>query len=1174
MGLVNVIKSRGCLIGCGTVLLICVVVVLGIWLKWGLVITLLVLAVAFLIVGLVALLTQNRAKSASNAIEHQITAQAQQQMMSVRPDQRPEIQELQEQLERAIETIKQSRLGTQKWRPGGGTAALYALPWYLMIGPPGAGKTTAIAHSGLHFPVGIDRIRGVGGTRNCDWFFTDQAILLDTAGRYVTEPSDTDEWYSFLDTLKKHRKERPINGVLIGIALDELAGATTADVDDHADTIRRRLDELIRRLGLRFPVYVLFTKADLLHGFVEFFGEQGRREREAIWGTTLTAEQQRAPDLRAVFEREFDLLEDSLVNARTASLGRALKREERSAIYHFPLQFAALKPNLSRFVERLYQPNPYQETPLVRGFYFTSGTQEGIPIDRVIQNLAARFDLPPELTGGFQVEPEPKSYFIKDLFNEVVVPDQFLVRHTSKAASKLRMAKAGASIAALLGLLLFGLFVSQATVRSRTDIGRIQAASALAATVSWDPVHPSPDDMRRLDSLRNVIDKYDRGIPLLQIGLNRRGEVIEPARRLYLSKARSFISTYVIPGMRTRLSTAASANIYEDLKAFLLLTEEAERLRGADTTNAVFLRRHLALSARRAIYGPDSVVVSTDTQNRIDVITSSYVEGLRNAQVDGFEPETGLVSRVRSYVYERPTVEGLYARIRSDGNARIAPFGFEDAVPGRHLALFDSNPVVTGFFTREGWESFAAEKIALEAADPSRDDWVWGRTDFELPAEFQDSERLLAQLLDFYFDEYSQSWQQFMQGVRYVQPDGPRAAAAVLETLASSADSPLLALLTNVSMQTTLDAGEGVGLMQTIRGALGEQVNRILGTEGQEGGSNPVARNFASVHALGADQAEGGGASPELYAAFEALADVGAALGEVADDPARAPDMQDVRDEALDAIRSSLRGLNPETRRALFEEPVDWGAGIIREIGEQQAGELAAEEMAELIQSMNAKWREEVYEPFQRSLAGSYPFNSRSDQDAPLGDFEDFFGPGGSLASFYEELGPYLDDSENPFPLSSSARTAIERGRDIGRGVFSGGGLGLSFDMQPDLPRGELAVSYMVMSVHGQSSNYDMGQAQWTSFSWPGRPGASLTLTARQGTLPTRSAGGDWAWFRLLEQARIERRSSTMYEISWPFSASTGGSVTARYQLRSLSSTAPFQNPTRFFSFSPPRSLN
>ena len=160
MGLLNAVKSRGCLIGCGTLLLLCTVVVVGLWLEWGWVVTLLVIAVTFLFVGLLAVLTQSRARSASDAIEQQIAAQAQQQMMHVRPDQRPEIQQLQEQLERAIETIKQSKLGKGRWWPGGGTAALYALPWYVIIGPPGAGKTTAIAHSGLNFPVGLAALTG------------------------------------------------------------------------------------------------------------------------------------------------------------------------------------------------------------------------------------------------------------------------------------------------------------------------------------------------------------------------------------------------------------------------------------------------------------------------------------------------------------------------------------------------------------------------------------------------------------------------------------------------------------------------------------------------------------------------------------------------------------------------------------------------------------------------------------------------------------------------------------------------------------------------------------------------------------------------------------------------------------------------------------------------------
>ena len=67
---------------------------------------------------------------------------------------------------------------------GKGGQALYQLPWYAIIGPPGAGKTTALFNSGLRFPLaerhGAEPVRGVGGTRNCDWWFTEKAVLLDT----------------------------------------------------------------------------------------------------------------------------------------------------------------------------------------------------------------------------------------------------------------------------------------------------------------------------------------------------------------------------------------------------------------------------------------------------------------------------------------------------------------------------------------------------------------------------------------------------------------------------------------------------------------------------------------------------------------------------------------------------------------------------------------------------------------------------------------------------------------------------------------------------------------------------------------------------------------------------------------------------------------------------------
>jgi type VI secretion system protein ImpL len=129
---------------------------------------------------------------------------------------------------------------------------LYQLPWYVIIGAPGSGKTTALANSGLKFPLsdkmGELAVRGVGGTRNCDWFFTDDAVLIDTAGRYTTQDSDEavdrSAWQSFLELLRKYRPRSPIEGILVAFCIADLAESDLHQRLAHARAIKRRIQEI------------------------------------------------------------------------------------------------------------------------------------------------------------------------------------------------------------------------------------------------------------------------------------------------------------------------------------------------------------------------------------------------------------------------------------------------------------------------------------------------------------------------------------------------------------------------------------------------------------------------------------------------------------------------------------------------------------------------------------------------------------------------------------------------------------------------------------------------------------------------------------------------------------------------------------------------------------------
>ena len=151
-----------------------------------------------------------------------MVAQSQRGRRSARPPKRPSCANASK---RPSAALKQ-----QRQRAG---HSLYDLPWYVFIGAPGSGKTTALLNSGLKFPLGQRggkaAVRGVGGTRNCDWWFTDEAVFLDTAGRYTTQDSDaasdSDGWREFLALLRKYRTRRPVNGIIL---TDQRAGSADA----------------------------------------------------------------------------------------------------------------------------------------------------------------------------------------------------------------------------------------------------------------------------------------------------------------------------------------------------------------------------------------------------------------------------------------------------------------------------------------------------------------------------------------------------------------------------------------------------------------------------------------------------------------------------------------------------------------------------------------------------------------------------------------------------------------------------------------------------------------------------------------------------------------------------------------------------------------------------------
>jgi len=316
--------------------------------------------------------------------------------------------------------------------PDGKGRAVEELPWYVMIGAPGSGKTTALLNSGLRLPLytkgdSAPSVPGVGGTRNCDWWFTDEAVLLDTAGRYTTQESDRKAdaaaWRGFLGLLRQFRPERPLNGALVTVSVMDLLLWNKSERSRFAAHVRMRLAEMYAALNSRFPVYVLVTKVDMLAGFIEFFGDLDAAGRTQVWGTTFALDIDPAL-IEAPYAAEFAALEQRLGAELLARLHEERDLQRRAAIYRFPQQFHAIGPMVGEFLAQAFGTQVNHMPLQLRGVYYTSGTQEGNPIDRVLVALARTFSLE---RGAAAVKPGTgKSYFLTRLLHEVVFSEAAL----------------------------------------------------------------------------------------------------------------------------------------------------------------------------------------------------------------------------------------------------------------------------------------------------------------------------------------------------------------------------------------------------------------------------------------------------------------------------------------------------------------------------------------------------------------------------------------------------------------------------------------------------------------------------------------------------------------------------------------------------------------------------
>ena len=1013
----------------------------------------------------------------------------------------------------------------------GGGQYLYELPWYIFIGAPGSGKTTALMNAGLQFLLGDaakGSVQGVGGTRNCEWWFTQDAVLVDTAGRYATQESDqavdASAWDNFLALLKKTRPRQPINGVLLTVNIQDLLQQGAAERADHAAKLRARLHELHAKLGVRAPVYVLVTKADLIGGFNETFEALNKDERDQVWGFTFAADAATAAEPLPGFAALYQQLQKRLVEQLIDRLEGERDVHKRSAMFAFPQEFAALQAVLADFLRQVFAGGGTLETQaLVRGVYFTSGTQEGSPIDRVMGALGRSFGI----DGRAAAPPagQGKSFFLHKLLREVVFAECGLGSTNPAAERRRRLLRSSVVAGIAVASVVVGVGWAVSRARNLDHAALVAerlpalkaAVEALPAPTSAD-VSPLPGVLTQVhDAARSDAFAIDAPPLLHGLGLYQGDKLDAAAQLAYTRLLQKSLMPRVARRLEERLRAANKDNLenaYEALKTYLMLHTPEQ-------FDAPTLRAWVTLDWDNQ-YGRLPPEQRTALDAHLDAMLALGPPRAALARDDA------LIASVREMLVAYPLEYRVYSRIKRQFRpGDVADFSVAAAAGPAAAQVFErisKEPLskgVSGLYTKQGHERLIKPAVQKVTAQLAREEsWVLGvkpdpsrLKDLALGGGVIDKARRL------YYEDYIKTWSALLADVKLVKLAGLERSIAVARTL-SAVDSPLAGYLRGVAAETRLVADPAAAnLLDKAAAQAKEDAAKLAGAAPvASGGSGGPLERMVDDHFKDIHRQVTGTPAPidetlkmfgELYAQMSAV------------EAAQKSKSPPPPGGGGDKIKAAA-GQQPGPIRAMLEQLADAGSS------QGRSAEIAglATELKPIAEFCN------------RAITGRYPFASGSKSDVLPEDLGQLFGGGGLMDDFFQKRLASLVDTgtaiwaykplgDGSKPVQAAALAEFQKAARIKEVFFRNGGKAPAMKIEMRLAEIDPALKELVLDVDGQVSKLVAG-GQSVALSWPSqRVAVQIKLSTGLGDAgPKALFEGPWALFRLFDSYQVQPSSA------------------------------------------------
>lgn len=1070
---------------------------------------------------------------------------------------------LSERFTEAAEMLKKAHFsgaGNKRWTQRFSRQYLYQLPWYVIIGAPGAGKTTALVNSGLKFPLadrfGKAALRGIGGTRNCDWWFTNQAVLLDTAGRYTTQESeqqqDASEWGNFVGLLRKYRGRQPINGVIVTISVSDLLTQSAEASRQQALSLRQRLMELHEQLGIRFPVYVMVTKTDLLKGFRSYFSRFDKVQRDQVWGFTFPWERSKLADfdLLSAFTQEYALLQQRLDAGLPDTLLQESDGKARAESYLFPQEFAALRPLLNDYLETVFSRSNFETQFSPRGIYFASGTQEGLPFDRVMGELNRALNLPQEEGGNSkawdQVDkaaPIPankgQSYFLKDLLQNVIFQEAGLAGSNRWWELRNRALLWSGYVVLAAALIVAGALWLTSYNNNKAYLQEVQAKVPQVVKLSQNLQANDLTDLYALLPFLNGVlhlpesEDFDLNDPPItrRMGLYRGVEVSDATLSLYQKSLKQLLMPQVAQLITTWLRNDNGSDAdysYEALKAYQMLYQPKHY-------DGKFLHAWLMLNIQRN--QPQNI-----TQQQIKQLDWHLMQLLETQiQASPYARDDALVKREQALINQMPLSQRVYGRLkrlleRDDAlkSVSLASLGG----PQSELVFSRKSGKsigegIPGLFTPDGyWNSFDKNIDSVTAALHDDDQWVLGG---QVQGETKDQTDLAVRQL--YMADYMRQWDGLLQDIQ-LNNSADLSQRINAARLLSSSNSPLRKLVISLSHYLVLEkaapeedtakAGEdkqASSASSTLSALFRSRQASTAASQQQQTPEQSVTAHFAPVIEL-AQPLEKGGKTIAFDDFLKQIDDLYRYLTAVQD--AANSGMPPPASDSISRLQASAGRL----------------PGSLQNMFTSMAVGASSDTQRRDLDNVRKRINVEVGSFCRQAIAGRYPLSRSGRSEVTPDDLARMFAPGtGLMDSFFRDnLANKVDTTQSSWrftpgidgktlPGGESVLRPFQQAQSIRDAFFANGATTPSFRVTVRTVQMDNNILTLTLDVDGQLLRYSHGPQAVQLMNWPGPGGTNqvrMQLGLADGTTATLVTNGAWALNRFFDRAELSRGSSSL----------------------------------------------